>query len=90
MSHAAAGESDAYLVKRLVCLPTVAVPLFDTHYVVIPVKGFFAAVRAEDPDLVHKNMHMVHVFVNKHTLSYATAGKADIWVDHQTEISCTA
>jgi len=42
------------------------------------------------PDLFHKKIHNVNFFVKKNKTYHAAAGKADVRVDHQTEISCTA
>ncbi len=44
----------------------------------------------KNPVLLHKNIHKVNVFVQKNKRSHAAASKADVWVGHQTKISCTA
>jgi len=41
-------------------------------------------------DLFHKKIHVVNFFVKKNKTYHAAAGEADVWVGHQTEISCTA
>ncbi len=44
----------------------------------------------KNPVLLHKKIHNVNFFVQKNNMSHAAAGKADVWVGHQTNISCTA